>query len=476
MKSEAKQQKITKALVLAAGNGSRFIDKNPKPLYNLLGLPLLVRTLFALENAKITDAYIVLGYEAEKVRKTIEKNRRLKIKLHWLHNEDWRKPNGLSVLAAEKVLDEPFVLAMCDHIFDPEIISLLQADSDDSESIRLLVDYDIKNVFDLADATKVNVKNGRVNNIAKNLDDFNAVDTGFFLANPQIFAALHQTCRDGNYSLSDGVKKMADMGKVAAVDIQGHLWHDIDTRAHAREGKKKLLASLGKLDDGIVSRRFNRHISQAASRLLAYTPITPNHVTLMNLVLGLAAAYVASLGGYLPFLMAAVLFQLNSIFDGTDGELARLKFQTSRYGQWFDTIADNIVYVTLIFGYAVGVKKTALPVFYFYAGIGGVLFGIFAFLGLYIYMLRSKKNGSLLEIKFGFESWNKHIKNIIYNLGKRDIWALCFVLLALCGGAHLAFIYMLIFCFIMFLLALKLNLFPPRSKSAKKQEVSYSLD
>lgn len=476
MNLEAKQPKITKALVLAAGNGSRLIDNNPKPLYNLLGLPLLARTLFALEKAHITDAYIVLGYEADKIRATIEKNRRLKINLHWLENEDWQKPNGLSVLAAEDVLSEPFILAMCDHIFDPEILSLLQAEEEDTESIRLLVDYDVENVFDLADATKVKVKDGRVKNIAKDLDDFNAVDTGFFLADPQLFAALNQTCRKGHYSLSEGVQIMADLGKVKAVDIQGHLWHDIDTQAHAREGKKKLLASLGKPDDGIASRRFNRPISQAASRLLSKTPITPNQVTLLNLALGLAAAYVASLGGYLPFLIAAILFQLNSIFDGTDGELARLKYRTSRYGQWFDTIADNIVYVTMIAGYAVGVKKTTLPVFYFYAGIGGVLFGIFAFLGLYIYMLRNKKKGSLLEIKFGYEGWNKHFRNIIYNLGKRDIWALCFVLLALCGGAHLAFIYMLIFCFIMFLLALKLNFFPPRRSSEKKQEMSYSLD
>ncbi|MBN1272208.1 MAG: NTP transferase domain-containing protein [Candidatus Aminicenantes bacterium] len=464
----------TNVLILAAGNGKRLIDSKPKPLYQLLGLPLLTRTLLSFEEAKFTDAYIVLGYEADTIKESIEKNHRFKIKRHWLKNESWHKENGISVLSAEDVLDGPFVLAMCDHIFDPDIISTLQQGSYNPQGIKLLVDYDLQGIFDENDATKVKVSHGRILKIHKNLLDYNAVDTGFFLANPSLFQAIKQAGIGHKWSLSDGVQKLADKGLVEAVDIKRRMWHDVDTQKEARNAEKKIMASLGKPDDGPVARVLNRPLSKALSRFLVKTGIGPNLVTLFNLVLGLAAAFTASFGGYFPFLTAAVLFQLNSIIDGTDGELARLKFQVSRSGQWFDTIADNIVYIALLLGIALGIKKASLPMFFFHLGIGGVLFGIAAALSLYVYLLRTKKSGSLLEVKYGYEHWNSRLSRMIYYLGKRDIWAAGLLLLALTGWIHLATFYFFFYIFGLFLISLKFHFPVPKKSSLKRDEKSLS--
>ena len=467
---------ISKALVLAAGNGTRLIDSNPKPLYNLLGLPLLVRTLLALEKAQITEAYIVLGYEADKVRTAIEAQQPFKINLHWLKNEEWQKPNGLSVLTAKDVLQEPFILTMCDHIFDPEIVKNLRNGTSSSQGIKLVVDYDLENVFDLDDATKLEVNNGRVGKISKSLLEYNAVDTGFFRATPDLFSAIEKSSHEGRYSLSDGVQMLADQGLVEAVDIQDHMWQDIDTLQQAKEGEKKLLASLGKSDDGLISRKLNRPVSKAASRLLAKTRVTPNQVTFFNMLLGLASGVVASLGGYLPFLTSAVLIQLNSIFDGTDGELARLKFQSSQRGQWFDTFADNVVYVAYLLGITMGVKNSGLPVTFWYTGLAGVLFAVASPLSLYYHLAKNKKSGSLLEIKYGFEGWHNRIKQIIYFIGKRDTWAVSVFLLALAGIIHFFIIFISLFLFVTFLLSLRINIKFPQSPSPKKSAVSVPAD
>ena len=64
--------------------------------------------------------------------------------------------------------------------------------------------------------------------------------------------------------------------------------------------------------------------------------ITPNHVTIVAIVVGLVACGLASIGAYAHVALAGVLLQVNSILDSVDGELARLRYQYSKLGQWLD--------------------------------------------------------------------------------------------------------------------------------------------
>ena len=47
------------------------------------------------------------------------------------------------------------------------------------------------------------------------------------------------------------------------------------------------------------------------------------------------------------------------IIDGCDGEVARLKFQESRFGYLFDVTTDNIVHVAIFIGLGVGLYRAA---------------------------------------------------------------------------------------------------------------------
>ena len=65
--------------------------------------------------------------------------------------------------------------------------------------------------------------------------------------------------------------------------------------------------------------------------------------------------------------MGALLFQLSVIIDCCDGEVARLTFSESKFGQELDIWADNVVHMALFAGIACGAylsgpwEQTLLP-------------------------------------------------------------------------------------------------------------------
>jgi phosphatidylglycerophosphate synthase len=120
-------------------------------------------------------------------------------------------------------------------------------------------------------------------------------------------------------------------------------------RAALRRAERRLVWSLPKQAAGIASALINRHLSLPVTFLLKRTPILPNHVTVFCFLLALAGGVVIAQGGYWAGVIGMLLVNLGSIIDGVDGELARLRYQYSRLGQWMDTLADdfgNIAYIT----------------------------------------------------------------------------------------------------------------------------------
>ncbi len=115
-----------------------------------------------------------------------------------------------------------------------------------------------------------------------------------------------------------------------------------------------LLRSLIKAEEGFMSRHVERRISLALTRLLVRTSITPNQMTLVSVVIGLAGA-ACFLVWQRPWHVAgALLFLLHSILDGCDGEIARLKFLESRWGGLLDFWGDNVVHSAVFLGLGLG--------------------------------------------------------------------------------------------------------------------------
>src|SRR5213594_229791 len=106
--------------------------------------------------------------------------------------------------------------------------------------------------------------------------------------------------------------------------------------------------------DGFVDRYFNRKVSTLLTRLFLRIGLSPNAITVLSLFIGLMAAGLFALGGYMAGVIGSLLFQLSAIVDCCDGEVARLTNRQSRFGQQLDIAADNVVHMAIFAGVAWG--------------------------------------------------------------------------------------------------------------------------
>lgn len=344
-----------KCVIIAAGRGERISGKcDSKPLLPLLGLPLIERVILTAHKTGVDEFYVITGYNREKVEHHLfQFSKSRNIKITCIANEDWEKGNALSVLkAANAVQDAPFLLLMTDHLFDENILSDLIKIPIASDEITLGVDYSIStNKFiNISDATKVQTRNGKIIDIGKNINNYDAYDTGIFLCSPAIFTAIKKSLQKGDDSLSGGVRQLAANGKAKAFDIQGRFWIDIDDETAYKKAEQTLLNSLKKPTDGPISRYINRKISIRISKLLVRTKLTPNQISFISFLMCIISATFLSQSGYLFLAIGAILAQVTSIIDGCDGEVARLKFQTTDFGAWFDAVLDRYGDAFILFG------------------------------------------------------------------------------------------------------------------------------
>jgi hypothetical protein len=107
---------------------------------------------------------------------------------------------------------------------------------------------------------------------------------------------------------------------------------------------------------------FNRPLAYAFVALVYRTPLTPNQVTVLSIVVGAAAAGCWCVGTPAAMLWGGVLLWASAILDGADGILARAKQQFSDLGRALDGSADLVValLVALAASYHLWVKHHSL--------------------------------------------------------------------------------------------------------------------
>lgn len=225
-------KKINQCLILAAGNGTRLrpvSDGLPKPLVQFRGRPILEHVILRAHEAGIDRFVIVVGYRSDLIRRWFDMRWLGKLSITWVENPDYHRANGISVLKARNEVQGNFLLLMADHIFEPATAKVLMKQPLAPEEVILAVDPNIERVFDLDDATKVRRDGERIVNIGKEIMPYDALDTGMFSCSPVLFDKLESATRDGNCSLSDGMRQLAAERNLRAFDIGEAQWQDVDT-------------------------------------------------------------------------------------------------------------------------------------------------------------------------------------------------------------------------------------------------------
>ena len=92
---------------------------------------------------------------------------------------------------------------------------------------------------------------------------------------------------------------------------------------------------------------YMRRLSPYLTRLLIRTPLSPDAVTWLMILVGLAAAALLTLPGLPPAIGVVVLIQLQLLLDCSDGELARWRKTSSPAGIFLDRLAHNVTEAAL---------------------------------------------------------------------------------------------------------------------------------
>ena len=148
--------------------------------------------------------------------------------------------------------------------------------------------------------------------------------------------------------------------------------------------------------------------------------VTPNHLTTVRLLVGLAAAVAFVPGAYIWSNVGAMLLVVSNFLDHCDGELARITGKSTRAGQVYDLASDALVTIVVFIAIGVGVGvrlKMVLPVPAMLLGcIAGCAIALIFYLRMQIED-RLGKAGAQQASVGGFET-----EDVLYLLPIATLW------------------------------------------------------
>jgi phosphatidylglycerophosphate synthase len=195
------------------------------------------------------------------------------------------------------------------------------------------------------------------------------------------------------------------------------------------------------------------------SRWLLKLPLAPNTWSLLIFSLPICASIFLCRGTYWGFLIGCAIFQLYSILDGCDGEIARAKFLQTEFGRRLDSICDLAGNMLFALCLGIGLARSAphLNWFYLVEGIAAAALTITSE-GI-VFLRRSRAESAPSAGRFHGALYQRHHEffersGILFigenfawwlvQLTKRDMAMLAFLLLAAVGlpawNLHLLFV------------------------------------
>ena len=231
-----------------------------------------------------------------------------------------------------------------------------------------------------------------------------------------------------------------------------------------RTAEDEIFRQLLRSDLGLVARWLNKPISFRITRwLLCRLPITPNQVTVGAALIGFIGCAFIAHGGYAAAVFGFALAHLQSILDGCDGELARVRFQTSPIGEWLDTLFDDALNLAICASTGIGLYRHTGNLPWLWAGLGGCAMLLTYNIASYVSLWKQKAGGELMKMKWWFagsgdvkqlySSPNRSPFMHLFALGRRDVFVLAWALLALANLVPVVMVWALLIAGAQFVLA-----------------------
>lgn len=115
-----------------------------------------------------------------------------------------------------------------------------------------------------------------------------------------------------------------------------------------------------------------RPLAAVLVAILKRTPLTPNQVTVLGAIVFIMAIYpMTTMLDPMGLLWTALIVELAYVFDCADGQLARIKGQTSDIGGYFDFLIDEFKALVLVGGLSIRVWLQYDEILWLLIGIFG---------------------------------------------------------------------------------------------------------
>src|SRR3989344_2199423 len=131
---------------------------------------------------------------------------------------------------------------------------------------------------------------------------------------------------------------------------------------------------------------FLRIFSIYFTKFFLYTPLSPNHVTIITFLIAIASSIFFSFGQYIYSIIAALLMMLAFIFDCVDGEVARYKKKGTIEGSYLDDMSYYFILIVPFIGLTFGSYKILQNNYIFLSGFLAAFSLLFSY---FIILMRS---------------------------------------------------------------------------------------
>jgi 1L-myo-inositol 1-phosphate cytidylyltransferase / CDP-L-myo-inositol myo-inositolphosphotransferase len=321
-KTASKQGLKTAIVVTATGVFSRTAGSagGAGPLTVVGGLPLFVRTVLTLQRAGLQEIVVLAGAEEPELARLLRDDPRVTVAVRWRPVREFPPDDHRTWDTLAREMNGPCLIVGSQMVLTRPLIDALGREAEaDLKALTVVCD-------------------GHATEIAVLPPSLMSVSAAIRGEGPPVRVLLGRA---------------QARGRVTAVETsaQSSCWclhvHDA---AEAKVAEQMLFQSLRGPYEGFVDTYFNRAVSARLSRVFLFLRLSPNAVTMVATAVGVCAAAAFSTGSYAAGIAGALLFQLAAIVDCCDGEIARLTFTESPFGERLDILTDNIVHMAIFAG------------------------------------------------------------------------------------------------------------------------------
>ncbi len=232
---------ITKAVILAAGEGSRMRPltfTRPKVMLPIANKPILEHLLTEMKGVGLLDFIFIVGYHDELIRNYFENGEKWGVKIQYFNQRN-RQGTADALRMVAGFIAENFLLANGDIIVNTQDLGRLVAQTGNGMS-----------AIELKDVSGLGVIEGREGKVTRIYEKManppsHLANAGLYFFTPDIFRAIEKTTKSprGEYEITDSIQILIDEGIPVSYHVISQ-WLDLSYPWDLLSANEKIMAEL----------------------------------------------------------------------------------------------------------------------------------------------------------------------------------------------------------------------------------------